>query len=73
MKALELFCCSGGMAAGFRAGAILQGFPEGWRFEGKTKSARWAQLGMAMPPPLAAAVARSVRRALEGADERGAA
>lgn len=45
-----------------RAAAILQGFPEGWKFCGKTKRARWAQIGMAMPPPLAEAVARSVVR-----------
>jgi site-specific DNA-cytosine methylase len=45
----------------------LQGFPPGWRFEGKTKAARWAQIGMAMPPALAAVVARAVRRALGGA------
>ncbi len=57
-----------------RAAAILQGFPDGWLFAGKTKAARWQQIGMAMPPALAAAVARSVRRTLESAaDERGAA
>ena len=43
-----------------RAATILQGFPEGWVFAGKTKKARWSQLGQAMPPPLAEAVARSV-------------
>lgn len=42
------------------AGAILQGFPEDWHFAGKTKRARWAQLGMAMPPPLAHVVAAQV-------------
>ncbi len=47
-----------------RAGAILQGFPETWTFCGKTKKARWAQLGMAMPPPMAEAVAREIVRAL---------
>lgn len=44
-----------------KAAAILQGFPEGWLFSGETKKARWAQIGMAMPPPLAAAVAESIR------------
>ena len=44
-----------------RAAAILQGFPDGWTFSGKSKRARWSQLGQAMPPPLAEAVARSVR------------
>lgn len=43
-----------------RAAAILQGFPEGWLFAGETKKARWSQLGQAMPPPLAEAVARAV-------------
>jgi DNA (cytosine-5)-methyltransferase 1 len=47
-----------------RAAAVLQGFPDGWTFEGKTKRSRWAQIGMAMPPPLAAAVAQSVAEAL---------
>jgi len=35
-----------------KAAAILQGFPPGWTFAGKTKRARWSQLGQAMPPPL---------------------
>lgn len=43
-----------------RAAAILQGFPEDWVFSGDTKKARWSQLGQAMPPPLAEAVARAV-------------
>lgn len=43
-----------------RAAAILQGFPEGWHFAGATKTARWSQIGQAMPPALAEAVARSV-------------
>jgi DNA-cytosine methyltransferase len=43
-----------------RAAAILQGFPEGWLFAGKTKTARWSQIGQAMPPPLAEAVARAI-------------
>jgi len=45
-----------------RAAAILQGFPESWVFSGATKKARWGQIGMAMPPPLAAAVATSIKR-----------
>jgi site-specific DNA-cytosine methylase len=45
-----------------RAAGILQGFPDGWTFAGKTKRARWAQIGMAMPPPLAEAVGRSIAR-----------
>lgn len=43
-----------------KAAAILQGFPEGWHFAGSTKTSRWSQIGQAMPPALAAAVARSV-------------
>lgn len=43
-----------------RAAALLQGFPDGWHFAGKTKRARWSQLGQAMPPPLAEAVGRSI-------------
>lgn len=43
-----------------RAAAILQGFPESWHFAGATKRARWSQLGQAMPPPLAEAVARAI-------------
>ena len=40
--------------------ATLQGFPETWVFCGKTKASRSAQIGMAMPPPMAEAVARSI-------------
>lgn len=42
------------------AAAILQGFPEGWAFCGETKKLRWGQLGQAMPPALAEAVARAI-------------
>jgi site-specific DNA-cytosine methylase len=49
-----------------RAAAILQGFPEDWLFAGKTKKARWSQIGQAMPPPLAYAVATSIARWLRG-------
>lgn len=45
-----------------KAAAILQGFPDGWHFEGKTKRTRWAQIGMAMPPPMAEAVGLSIAR-----------
>ena len=48
-----------------RGAAILQGFPDpgdagGWHFAGATKKARWSQIGQAMPPALAEAVARSI-------------
>lgn len=42
------------------AATILQGFPETWVWSGKTKNARWQQIGQAVPPALAAAVARSI-------------
>ena len=43
-----------------RAATILQGFAESWVFSGVTKKARWAQIGQAMPPALAHAVALAV-------------
>lgn len=43
-----------------KAAAILQGFPVSWTFHGKTKRARWSQIGQAMPPALAHAVAAAV-------------
>lgn len=51
-----------------KAAAILQGFPEGWLFKGDTKDARFSQLGQAMPPPLAGAVARSVAQQIKASD-----
>ncbi len=44
-----------------RAAKILQGLPETWVLAGKTKRSRWSMLGQLMPPPLAEAVACSVR------------
>ena len=52
-----------------RAGAILQGFPPAWRFVAKTKRARWSMIGMAMPPPLAEVVGRSILRQMLAARE----
>lgn len=54
-----------------KAATILQGFAEDWLFVGSSKDARFSQLGQAMPPPLAGAVARSVvrQRDLTRADE----
>jgi site-specific DNA-cytosine methylase len=54
-----------------RAAAILQGFAEGWQFVGTTKRSRWAQIGMAVPPPLGEAVGRSILVALRSALRRG--
>ena len=44
--------------------ARLQGFPDSWVFSGK-KTAAYRQIGNAFPPPVAAAVARSIRDALD--------
>ncbi len=52
-----------------RAAAILQGFPETWIFVGDSKKARWSQIGQAMPPPLAHAVAASVAAQMKKADD----
>lgn len=43
--------------------ALLQGFPAEWQFTGK-KTAAYRQVGNAFPPPVAAAVARRIRRVL---------
>jgi DNA (cytosine-5)-methyltransferase 1 len=48
-----------------KAAAVLQGFPPSWVFSGATKSARWSQIGQAVPPAVAAAIGRAVRRQLE--------
>lgn len=50
------------------AATILQGFPESWIFIGATKKARWSQIGQAMPPPLATAVARSVAQQIAASE-----
>lgn len=55
-----------------KAAAILQGFPDGWHFAGATKKARWSQLGQAMPPALAEAVARSVAEQLRSSEQEAA-
>lgn len=50
-----------------REGARLQGFPDEHRFFG-TKREITKQIGNAIPPPMAEAVARALRVALEGGD-----
>jgi DNA (cytosine-5)-methyltransferase 1 len=50
-----------------REAARLQGFPDSYRFHG-TKSQVRAQLGNAVPVPLAAAVGQSISRVFEVAD-----
>ena len=45
--------------------AILQGFPRDFVFHGRTKETRHRQIGNAVPPQLAEAVAKAIRTALE--------
>lgn len=47
--------------------AALQGFPADWQFAGR-KTARYRQVGNAFPPPVAAAVGRSISAAFTAAD-----
>lgn len=49
-----------------RQAAIIQGFPEWWELTGG-KTAAYRQVGNAFPPPVAHAVGRSIRAALEAA------
>lgn len=49
-----------------RMAARLQGFPDNWEFTGG-KTAQYRQVGNAFPPPVAYAVGRQIRRALEQA------
>ena len=44
--------------------ARLQGFPDGWAISGR-KTAAYRQVGNAFPPPVARAVGRAIRRALQ--------
>jgi DNA (cytosine-5)-methyltransferase 1 len=46
-----------------RMAARVQSFPNHWRFSGK-KTAQYRQIGNAFPPPVAAAVGRSIKAAL---------
>lgn len=45
-------------------GGVIQGFPEEWIWAGG-KTAQWRQVGNAFPPPVAAAIGRSIVNALE--------
>lgn len=58
-----------GIVISERAAAILQGFPEDWKFIGASKKQRWSQIGQAMPPPLAHAVAKSVVQQIAKTDQ----
>ena len=46
-----------------KMGGVLQGFPADWKWQGG-KTAAWKQVGNAFPPPVAAAVGRSIRSSL---------
>ena len=50
--------------------ALIQGFPENWEFTGK-KTAAYRQVGNAFPPPVAEAVGKQIREALEAALKAG--
>jgi DNA (cytosine-5)-methyltransferase 1 len=58
----DLFRDAGPMLTVDQAAAI-QGFPEGWKFQGK-KTARYRQVGNAFPPPVAEAVGRAIAAVL---------
>ena len=49
-----------------RIAARIQGFPDSWAFSGKNTAA-YRQIGNALPPPVAHAVAAAVRAAMTGA------
>jgi DNA (cytosine-5)-methyltransferase 1 len=48
--------------------AILQGFPPEWKFAGRKTNA-YRQVGNALPPPVAAAVGRAIKLALQGSSQ----
>ncbi|MFE9772955.1 DNA cytosine methyltransferase [Streptomyces sp. NPDC005931] len=48
--------------------ALIQGFPEDWKFYGR-KTAAYRQVGNAFPPPVAQAVGEQIYAALEAAAE----
>ncbi|MFJ2702083.1 DNA cytosine methyltransferase [Streptomyces sp. NPDC087428] len=50
--------------------AIIQGFPQSWKFKGK-KTAAYRQVGNAFPPPVAQAVGQQIITALRAAKEAG--
>jgi len=52
-----------------RMAARIQGFPDSWEFSGR-KTASYRQVGNAFPPPVANAVARAIKIALEGTGKK---
>ncbi|MEV6953964.1 DNA (cytosine-5-)-methyltransferase [Streptomyces sp. NPDC051183] len=62
-KERDLFA-DGGPKLTVEQAAIIQGFPASWKFMGK-KTAAYRQVGNAFPPPVAEAVGKRIRDALE--------
>ncbi|MEV0179567.1 DNA (cytosine-5-)-methyltransferase [Streptomyces sp. NPDC050625] len=58
----DLFRAAGPMLTVDQA-AIIQGFPEEWKFQGR-KTAKYRQVGNAFPPPVAEAVGRAIAAVL---------
>lgn len=52
-----------------RMAARIQGFPDDWKFFGR-KTAAYRQIGNAFPPPVACAVAESIKKSLEQVTKR---
>ncbi len=61
----EDFPCDGHPRLTLRMAARLQAFPDSWEFVGG-KTAAYRQIGNALPPPVAHAVGRAIRDALNG-------
>lgn len=57
----------GGFRLTLEMGARIQGFPDGWRFQGKKKQIK-SQIGNALPPIMAKAVGLAIHAALEDVD-----
>ncbi|MGW0997655.1 DNA cytosine methyltransferase [Streptomyces sp. NPDC002523] len=53
-----------------RQAALIQGFPEEWKFSGR-KTAAYRQVGNAFPPPVAQAVGDQIYAAFEAAAQAG--
>ncbi|MER7954510.1 DNA (cytosine-5-)-methyltransferase [Streptomyces sp. NPDC096030] len=79
-EARDLFGSDGPMLT-VKQAAIIQGFPADWAFDGGKdsrgkpiigKTAQYRQVGNAFPPPVAAAVGRSIIEVLKAARERDA-
>ncbi|WP_326619964.1 DNA (cytosine-5-)-methyltransferase [Streptomyces decoyicus] len=68
-KDRDLFAAAGPKLTVTQA-ALIQGFPEYWEFTGK-KTAAYRQVGNAFPPPVAEAVGKQIREALDAALKAG--